>query len=77
MNKIKKIPLKYLIDVLEALYDEGIDFIDIQGGVHPDDGEDTITISYLEEYYSPEIERKSNEEIKQKPISDEDIDKLV
>ena len=88
--KLRKISIISLIDMLKKIYDDGADFIDIEG--KPTDGqEDMIKISVKPEYYTDEetgenriydtdpeymvTEQDYEEELP--PISDEDINDLI
>ena len=51
---IKKIPLEEFISILIELYDGGADFVDVTG--KPNSEQDTIQISVLQEYMSPEAD---------------------
>ena len=52
MQRIKKIPVRDLIDILNEIYECGVDFVDIIGKVREE--QDSVTISFLEEYVNPE-----------------------
>jgi hypothetical protein len=61
-NKLKltKIPLEYLLGILEALYDEGYDYFDLEGVLDPNKEKDTIKISVSEDYLTEEEEGDEN-----------------
>ncbi len=87
---LKKVPIKSLIQMLTKIYDEGADFIDIEG--KPTVGEqDSIKINVRPEYYIPEedpdntdpeymvTEQDFDEKIDLEfpPIDDDDINDLI
>lgn len=85
MNRIRKIPLQELIDILTEMHSCGIDFIDISGKNTND--EDSISISFQEEYVNPDYresfqEKINNIEAPEKNINisrltDDDINQLL
>ena len=86
---LNKIPLQPLIQILQNLYDDGVDFIDIKG-VTTEEGQqkrDVITIvvqpEYISEdsgaqeielYYSDDDEDLKNDD---NSLSDDDINDLI
>ena len=90
MERIRKIPLEKLMDILHELYDAGVDYVDISGKKESET-EDSISISYYTDYINPEyIEHyqkfeeelaKENENLSDENIhvkfSDEDLDELI
>lgn len=52
--KIQKIPLFALLEILDKLYEDGVEYIDITGEVRDD--KDVIKILVKEEYMSEDIE---------------------
>ncbi len=89
-TKLRKVSVMSLMDLLKRIFDEGADFIDIEG--EPTDGEeDMIKISVRPEYYVDNNEegQESNQsdpeyliteqdyEDDLPPISDEDINDLI
>jgi hypothetical protein len=54
--KLTKIPIEYLLEILETLYNEGYDYFDLEGVLDPEKEKDTIKISVSEEYLSKEEE---------------------
>jgi hypothetical protein len=54
--KLTKIPIEYLLEILETLYNEGYDYFDLEGVLDPEKEKDTIKISVSEEYLSEEGE---------------------
>ena len=61
---LRKIPLGPFIDILQDLFDNGADFIDISGDVN-DEGEaprDSLKITVKPEYLSPDINNEEEEE---------------
>lgn len=59
---VKKIPLDEFIQVLDSLYEIGVDFIDLH--VEP---EDTFSVSFMKEYVDEEF-RDNFEEDKTIPL---------
>ena len=90
MERIRKIPLEKLMDVLHELYNAGVDYVDISGN-KVSETEDSISISYYTDYINPEyVEQyqkfeqeltKENESLSEDNIqvkfSDEDLDELI
>jgi hypothetical protein len=56
--KLTKIPIEYLLEILETLYNEGYDYFDLEGVLDPEKEKDTIKISVSEEYLSEEDDTK-------------------
>jgi hypothetical protein len=56
--KLTKIPIEYLLEILETLYNEGYDYFDLEGIIDPDKEKDTIKITVSEDYLSQEDENK-------------------
>lgn len=91
MDRIRKIPLESLIDLLTSLYDKGVDFVDIHGKAsEEDENEDVIVVGVTEEYINEEyiesfnetMQKLQEEETEEKPIkiekfSDKDINNLI
>lgn len=85
--RIKKINVLNLLQVLEELYDKGVDYIDIEGNKSID--QDVISLyfeeSYINENYVGTIEEFINnlnqignqDNIAVKKLTDEDINKLI
>lgn len=82
-NKIvlRKIPLEIFIDVLLEIYEQGVDFVDIIGV--PDEIQDTIGVTFSQEYISPDaIDNFNIEEDEQKNIDinlsdDQDLNQII
>ena len=85
--RLRKLSIIALIDMLKKIYDEGADFIDIEGE-KTDGTEDMIKISVKPEYYTNEEEGNNTdpqymvteqdyEEDEFPPINDEDINDLI
>ncbi len=74
--KLRKIPLKTLLDGLMHLYNAGADYVDIIG--RPDDIQDEIGLAVLEEYMTDEENMIEGEDMESPPevrvLTDEDID---
>ena len=56
--KLTKIPIEYLLEILETLYNEGYDYFDLEGITDPDKEKDTIKITVSEDYLTEEDENK-------------------
>lgn len=82
--RLRKVNIVSLIDMLKKIYDDGADYIDIEG-VPTDGEEDLIKIDVKPEYYTtleeeeePEYmitEQEYEEEFP--PIDDDDINDLI
>ena len=73
---LQKIPIKNLLDILNEIYDNGADYIDISGV--PNVEQDVISIFVREEYMSEEF----NEEYEYRDedssaLSDDDLNQLI
>jgi len=90
---LRKIPLGPFIDILQDLFDNGADFIDLSGDVN-DDGEsprDSLKITVKPEYLSPDIDEEEdivdhgmdflidngNDTTPPPPLSNDDIADLI
>lgn len=72
--RIRKIQLESVIEILNQLYDKGIDFIDLSG--YNKNGEDTIGIFFTSDYINEEYKDNFDEEDiekEQKTLTDQDI----
>jgi len=72
--RIRKIQLESFIEILNQLYDKGIDFIDLSG--YNKNGEDTIGIFFTSDYINEEYKDNFDEEDiekEQKTLTDQDI----
>jgi hypothetical protein len=56
--KLTKIPIEYLLEILETLYNEGYDYFDLEGVLDPEKEKDTIKITVSEDYLSEEDDTK-------------------
>ena len=52
--KLTKIPIEYLLEILETLYNEGYDYFDLEGVLDPDKENDTVRITVCEDYLTEE-----------------------
>jgi len=69
--RLMKIPLHNLLDMLHAIYNKGVDYIDILGVNNVE--QDTLTITYSKDYLA-------KEEDKQDPpadLSDENLNQFI
>ena len=78
MHIIKKVPIEELIDVLNELYEKGVDYVDLI--TKPD--ENRISLIVTEEYMSEEAreefqEGTSDEIVIDTKLSDEDLNQLI
>ena len=74
---LKKIHLESFIDLLLKLYEDGVDFVDIEGIPHS--LQDHLTIHVQEDYFcsEEEMEYEDEQQPSYKRLSQEDIDKLI
>lgn len=89
--KLNKIPITAMMQILAELFEEGVDFIDIEGEENEIKGEsDRIKVTIRPEYYSkqPEIELELEQDQEgisdflpqieiSKKLTDEDINDLI
>lgn len=75
--KYRKIPLEALLDILEELYDVGVDYIDISGQQGEDS--DVLSISFTREYVNEEFQENFEEEtpIKHIELNDDNINDAI
>lgn len=87
--KLRKVPVKPLIEMLMEAYNSGLDFVDIVGNL--DKSQDMIGLGFYDDYYSKEprtademyIEFEEGydpippEPIKIKKLSKDELDKLM
>jgi hypothetical protein len=78
MHVIKKVPLEELLDVLNDLYEKGVDYVDL---ITKED-ENRISLIFTEEYMAPEAreefeEGTTDEIIIDTKLSDEDLNQLI
>jgi hypothetical protein len=89
---LRKIPLGPFLDILQDLFENGADFIDLSG--NEDNGteapRDTLKITVKPEYLSPDIEEEeevidhgmdflidNTGDLPPSPLSDDDIEDLI
>ena len=78
--QLRKIPLMELLEILNDLYEEGVDYIDISGtsnddGVNPQDYiKITVRTDYMAEDDTEDIDESS---IKVSRLSENDINDLI
>ena len=90
---LRKIPLGPFLDILQDLFENGADFIDLSG--NEDNGteapRDTLKITVKPEYLSPDIEEEEEDvidhgmdflidnisDLPPSPLSDDDIEDLI
>lgn len=76
--RLKKIPLKVLLEALTDIYNRGIDYVDILGV--PGEEQDSIGIAIKEEYFSKDTDDEEEEEDilpSSKDLSDDDLNQLI
>jgi hypothetical protein len=71
---LRKIPLKVLIEILQDVWDQGADYVDIIGV--PDAIQDNICIAVKEEYMT-DSQDEENPSPENKEITDEDLNQLI
>ena len=89
MERIRKVPIEPLIDLLTSLFNNGVDFVDISGSPTEDPHEDAVLFSIYESYIHPDYledfientnDQTSSEEvsnIKVEKLTDKDINNLL
>jgi len=84
MIKIQKIPLKEFIIILQDLYEEGVNFIDLSGGEADGDSDllkDMIKITvkpeYMEEDYDEDDDDNDDDKDNNNMLSETDINDLI
>jgi hypothetical protein len=79
--KIKKIPIEILIEILSHVFEEGYDFVDIEGEMDGDNVRDTITLTVCPAYHSDNTEEEELDSditvVKNDKLSDEDLNELI
>lgn len=82
---IKKVPLHTFIVLLNNLYQDGADYVDLHGEIDGTGKQDNVTVSVPSEYLSPEAKALAEEqpdpppgleeleEQEDTPLTDEDI----
>lgn len=81
--KLNKIPITALMQILGELFEDGVDFIDIEGeGSEKEEESDRIKVTVRPEYYSeePEIFTKLEQEDtidNDEKLTDDDINNLI
>jgi hypothetical protein len=81
--KLNKIPITALMQILGELFEDGVDFIDIEGeGSGKEEESDRIKVTVRPEYYSeePEIFTKLEQEDtidNDEKLTDDDINDLI
>lgn len=75
--KLRKIPLESLLEILQQLYEDGADYIDISGEVNKDGSieRDVIKITVKPEYLMDDYEEDIEDRVH--ILSDEDINDLI
>jgi hypothetical protein len=80
MTKIQKIPLQDFITILQDLYEEGVNFIDISGGdANPDSDQikDMIKITVKPEYMEEDDDDDEDYDDEDNTLSEKDINDLI
>lgn len=83
--KLRKVPLEGLIMILEMLYEQGFDFVDLEGTTAEE--QDSVLVYTNMEYLSEEFQEEDNDDeeaLKETPkksrnrkLSDDDLDQLM
>lgn len=78
MTKLRKIPLEPLIQILQDLFENGADFIDIAGEINSEGEEsrDVVKITVRPEYMSDDDDENDDDEDIQN-LSEDDIMNLM
>ena len=91
--KLIKVPVTQLMQILHQLYEDGADFIDIEGQHRPNGSNDVIKVTVRPEYYETDADDDSQEKTDSEflvtevpyeppsdeinPLSEEDINDLI
>ena len=91
--KLIKVPVTQLMQILHELYEDGTDFIDIEGQHRPNASSDVIKVTVRPEYYETDADDDSQEKTDSEflvtkelyepqsdeinPLSEEDINYLI
>jgi len=59
--KLIKVPVTQLMQILHELYEDGADFIDIEGQHRPNASSDVIKVTVRPEYYETNIDDDDND----------------
>ena len=70
---INKVPIYSLLTMLNILYEEGADFVDIEGENNKDDESDIIILKVKNEYYMKNNEKEEHEN----KLTDDEINDLI
>ena len=70
---INKVPIYSLLTMLNILYEEGADFVDIEGENNKDDESDIIILKVKDEYYM----KNNEEEEHENKLTDDEINDLI
>lgn len=83
--KLRKVPLEGLIMILEMLYEQGFDFVDIEGTTAEE--QDSVSVYTNMEYLSEEFQEDGDDEeeapkeapkkSRNRKLSDDDLDQLM
>lgn len=91
MERIRKINIEGLMNLLGDMWDRGVDYVDISGRQNEGEGEDVLSLSFCREYMDEEYRHlfeemgeedpdnqpfKENNNIEIK-LSDEDLNNLI
>lgn len=69
MERIRKINIEGLINLLHDIWDRGVDYVDISGRQNEGEGEDILSLSFCKEYMDEEY-RDRFEEIGEEEMGD-------
>lgn len=83
--KLRKVPLEGLIMILEMLYEQGFDFVDIEGTTAEE--QDSVLVYTNTEYLSEEFQEEGDDEeeapkeapkkSRNRKLSDDDLNQLM
>jgi hypothetical protein len=74
----KKVPITILLEILNQLYKEGVDYVDIEKENIVDETSDRIKIKVLPEYYMEDEENIEDDDVNKKiSLFDLDINDLI
>jgi len=79
--RLNKVPITSLLEVLTQLFEDGVDYIDIEGHSKSQGENDVLKVTVRPEYYSnePDLEIEIEQQIRKTggSLSDEDINDLI
>lgn len=73
--RLKRIPLEALLTLLQDLYEQGANYIDIIGS--QDEIQDMLTITIKEEYFDQDDDDEDEDDTTTDKLSDETLNNLI